>query len=195
MAKCVLFIDGENFLHGVRAVLNKEGIRNNRDDLTTIDLDDLFKEPLKGFDISTKIFYAAKIHLYADTAEKSKELIDFQRELRNNLVGQGYEFVMAGNVRGQKVGTRVVFREKGVDVKIAVDLISLACDKKLDTAIVCSSDSDLQPAIKEVRRRGVEVAYLGFESSPNKGLTYTTNRTILLRNPEVIKAYRSKAGK
>lgn len=38
------------------------------------------------------------------------------------------------------------------------------------------------------RKRGIEVIYLGFEMSPNKGLTFTTNRTILLRNSEVVDA-------
>jgi len=33
----------------------------------------------------------------------------------------------------------------------------------------------------------VEYRYrLGFEVNPNKGLTYTTNRTILIRNSEVL---------
>ena len=77
---------------------------------------------------------------------------------------------------------------KGVDVKIGVDLISLACDGNLKTAILCSSDSDLQPAISELRKRKVEVIYLGFEIGPNKGLVYTCNRTILLRNSEVMEA-------
>ena len=49
-----------------------------------------------------------------------------------------------------------------------------------------SSDSDLQPAIKAVRERGVACMYLGFENQPNKGLSYTTNKTILIRNSEVL---------
>lgn len=80
----------------------------------------------------------------------------------------------------------MVFREKGVDVRIAVDLVALACDGNLETAVLCSSDSDLQPAIKEIKNRKTEVVYLGFENNPNKGLSYTTNRTILLRNSEVL---------
>lgn len=63
------------------------------------------------------------------------------------------------------------------------------------TIILCSSDSDLQPAIAEVKKRGVEVIYLGFENKPNKGLTYTTSRTILLRNSEVIDACKRKEKK
>ncbi len=44
MSKCVLFIDGENFLHKVEAVLKKEGIDKNKTDLALIDLNKLFAE-------------------------------------------------------------------------------------------------------------------------------------------------------
>lgn len=188
MSKCILFIDGENFLNKVEEVLKKEGVDKSKTDLTRIKIDKLFKEPLKGFNILKKIFYVARLHLHPETKRKSEELIRLQRKLRNNLIKNNYEFVIAGNVRAQKVGGRIVFREKGVDVRIAVDLVSLACDGKLNTAILCSSDSDLQPAIKELRQRGTEIVYLGFENNPNKGLTYTTDRTVLLRNPEVVEA-------
>jgi len=191
MPNCVLFIDGENFLNKIKDVLRTEKVAKNKTTLALINLEKLFTEALKGFKIHRKIFYAAKLRVHTETKEKSEELIKLQRKLRNSLVNQGYEFIIAGNVRAQKVESRIVFREKGVDVKIAVDLVSLACDKKLTTAILCSSDSDLQPAVKEIKERGVEVIYLGFEASPNKGLTYTTDRTILLRNSEVVAVYNS----
>lgn len=188
MSKCTLLIDGENFLYKVEDVLREEGIDKTKVDLALIDLDNLTRDALKGFSIQRKIFYASRLHLHPATKRKSKELIKTQRKLRNNLLKLGYEFIIAGNVRAQKVNRKIIFREKGVDVKIAVDLVALACDNKLDTAIICSSDSDLQPAIKELRERGIEVVYLGFETNPNKGLTYTTNRTILLRNSEIVAA-------
>jgi uncharacterized protein (TIGR00288 family) len=192
MSSCILFIDGENFLHKVKDVLKQEKLLQNKTDLTTIDLEKLFKESLKGLDINRKIFYAARLHIHPETEKKSEDLIKLQRKLRNRFVDQGYEFVIAGNVRAQKLDNKIVFREKGVDVKIAVDLVSLACDNKLSTAVLCSSDSDLQPAVKEIKERGVKVIYLGFETSPNKGLTYTADRTILLRNSEVATAYNSQ---
>ncbi len=192
MSKCVLFIDGENFLHKIKETLKEEEVDNYKVDLALIDLNKLLREPLKGFSISRKIFYVSRLHVHPETKKKSEVLIKFQRKLRNSLIHQGYEFVIAGNIRAQKVGGKVIFREKGVDVKIAVDLVSFACDQKMNTAIVCSSDSDLQPAIAELRERNVEVVYVGFETKPNKGLTYTTNRTILLRNPEVIEACPTK---
>ncbi len=192
--KVFLFIDGENFLHKVEEVLKEERLDKTNLDPALINLDKLFKKPLKGFNIFKKIFYVSRLHIHPETKKKSLELIKFQRKLRNNLVKQGYEFIIAGNVRAQKVGDKIVFREKGVDVKIGVDLVSFACDKKLETAILCSSDSDLQPAVAELKQRDIEIIYVGFGTNPNKGLSYTTNRTILLRNPEVVEACPKQLG-
>lgn len=187
MSQTVLFIDGENFLHKLKAILQACKL-TKKVNIAEIDFNKLFEKPLAGRRLDRKIYYAGKLHNHPKTPRKSQQLIKLQRKLRNTLVNQGFEFILGGNVRGQKVGNKITFREKGVDVKIAVDLVSLACDKKIKTAIVCSSDSDLQPAIKEARDRKVEVVYLGFEMKPNKGLTYTTDRTLLFRNSEIIEA-------
>jgi uncharacterized LabA/DUF88 family protein len=92
---------------------------------------------------------------------------------------------MEDGQNGKKI---LVFKEKGVDVKIAVDMVSFSCDRKVKEIILASSDSDLQPAINEVRKRNVVCVYLGFEAQPNKGISYTTNRTILIRNSEVFES-------
>lgn len=190
MEHTVLFIDGENFTYKIEEVLKSKNIKKENVDIASLDFNKFFELPLKDFKISRKIFYSAKLHFYPETKNKSNELINSQRKLKNSLIKQGFEFIMAGNVRGQKITvdhkTKIIFKEKGVDVRIAVDLVTLACDKHLKTAVLCSSDSDLQPAVKEARKRDVEVVYLGFEVNPNKGLTYTTNRTILFRDSEIL---------
>lgn len=192
MSQVLLFVDGENFMHKIEEVLKYEKADLKKVNLSKIDLNILLKKTLKTYKISRKIFYAAKLHFHKETEKKSVELIKFQRSLKINLEKQGFEFLIAGNVRAQTIQVdhkiKTIFREKGVDVKIAVDLISFAADKILKTAILCSSDSDLQPAVKEVKKRSVEVIYLGFELSPNKGLTYTADHTILFRNSEILEA-------
>jgi len=67
----------------------------------------------------------------------------------------------------EKAGIKTItierLREKGIDVKLATDLIVGAVDNKYDTAIVVSSDSDLVPAIDWVRHRmKKKVEYIGF---------------------------------
>jgi uncharacterized LabA/DUF88 family protein len=185
----IFFIDGENFVKKIKAVL-KQAKQPTRQ-LHLYNFKGLLDKVLKEVKISKSIFYFARIKEHPDTKEKSKQLIEAQRLLKTALERQGFEIVLSGSVRGQmEKGYRsketLIFKEKGVDVKIAVDMVVSACGGGLKTAIIGSSDSDLQPAISELRKRKIEMIYLGFEMMPNKGLTYTTNRTILIRNSEVL---------
>jgi uncharacterized LabA/DUF88 family protein len=193
MSKAVLYIDGENLRHYIEDVLKKEGIGKNNASILNVDLKTLFEKVLKGIRVSRKIYYASKLRFHKNTPRKSRSLIQKQRVLKTKLEKAGFEFVISGNIRAQVIRTnkksRVIFREKGVDVKIAVDLVAAACDKKTKRIIICSSDSDLQPAVKEIKDRGIEIIYLGFEINPNKGLIYTTNRTILIRNSEIVDCF------
>jgi uncharacterized LabA/DUF88 family protein len=183
--KRILLIDGENFKGKIKSVLRAEGVN----DLIwhEYDFKRLFEKALEGVEISEVWFYFARIKNHPESSEKSKQLIEDQRLLKTYLESCGFKVIMAGSVRGNidKIGA-LIFKEKGVDVKIGVDMVVLACDKKVDSIILGSSDSDLQPAIKEVSDRGIECIYLGFEMQPNKGITYTTTRTILIRNSEVV---------
>ena len=185
----VLLIDGENFKGKIKAVFKEVG--KKRSAWHKYDFKGLLDKVLSGTDMKRKVFYFARLKMHEDSKEKSQQLIEEQRLLKNHLEQQGFEVILTGRVRGQmedgERGKKVlIFREKGVDVKIAVDMVSLACEKKVGEIILGSSDSDLQPAVKEVRDRKVSCVYMGFESQPNKGLSYTTNRTILIRNSEVL---------
>lgn len=190
MEEAILFIDGENFIYKIEDLLKKHP-KGNKVDVASLNFNKIFKDPLQEYKIARKIFYAAKLHFHPETKEKSEKLIKTQRKLKNTLLKQKFEFLIAGNVRSQKITingkTKMIFREKGVDVKIAVDLVSMAADKLIKTVILCSSDSDLQPAVSEVRKRGVKVVYLGFGFQPNKGLMYTTNATVVFRDAEILK--------
>jgi uncharacterized LabA/DUF88 family protein len=194
--KTILFIDWENFKKKLESVFEKERVER-KFKWYEYNFLGLFNQVLQGIEIDQKIFYAARITIHPLTEEKSKELVEEQRLLKTYLERQGFEFILGGRVRGNIVIDRkgketVIFKEKGVDVQIAVDMLNMACDGELKTAILASSDSDLQPAIRSLRKRSVECIYLGFEMEPNKGLTYTTSRTILIRNSEVLKFLPSK---
>lgn len=199
MSKIILYIDGENLRHYVKDVLKENHVPQKDLSLLKVNLTKLFNKVLKGLKVNKKVYYSAKLKQHQDTLKKSKELIQKQRVLKTKLEKENFDFIMSGSVQAQYVKTnnnsKIIFREKGVDVKIAVDLITAACDKKIKTAILCSSDSDLQPAIKEIKNRGVKVVYVGFEINPNKGLIYTTNRAILIRNSEVMECFNKKAPK
>lgn len=92
-------------------------------------------------------------------------------------------------------------REKGIDVKLAADLIIGAMDDKYDSAVLVSSDTDLVPAIDIVRHRfKKKVEYIGFSilgdenyefTRPIKRMIYSTDiQRVLVKEdikPFVIK--------
>lgn len=180
----LLLVDGENFKAKIKAAYRLAGLE--RPAWHEYDFAGLFAHVLRGTTLAKARFYFGKLRFDPDSPQKSAQLIEEQRLLKTLLEANGFEVVLAGQVRGQGEGRRKVFKEKGVDVRIAVDMVAGACDGMASELILASSDSDLQPAIREVTKRGVRCVYLGFELNPNKGLTYTTGRAILIRNAEVL---------
>jgi uncharacterized LabA/DUF88 family protein len=67
-------------------------------------------------------------------------------------------------------------QEKGIDVRLALDLVSLARKKQFDVAIIFSQDQDLQEVVQEIaeisaeQQRWIAVA-CAFPSGPNASYT------------------------
>jgi uncharacterized LabA/DUF88 family protein len=72
------------------------------------------------------------------------------------------------------------YHEKGVDVKIAVDLLVGAYDDLYDVAILISSDTDLIPAIKKIKHLKKELEYVGFSHNPSFALQKNATLSRLL---------------
>jgi len=195
MKKVALFIDGENFKYKIKKILEDRDLHETDLSILDFNIDGLFKKVLKDIKLDEKNYYSAKLHFYKETPKKSKELIDIQRKLKRNLTNCDFNYVVSGNVRLQESVDKLlgrksyVFYEKGVDVRIAVDLVSYAYEKAVGKVYLCSSDSDLQPAIHMAKRKGLKVIYVGFEDTPNIGLTKTTDKTILIRDSEVLECF------
>jgi len=100
-----------------------------------------------------------------DDTEKSKNLVRGQQKFLSYLEKEGFAIK-----RGRIVYDGGKIREKGTDVKIAVDLIVGAVDNLYDTAILISSDTDLIPAVKYVKFKGRKLEYVGFSHAPSLGM-------------------------
>ncbi len=199
--KTILFIDGRNLLGKLKEILIKEGVILVKDvasdenvpkyDWSSYNFKGLFDKVLGGMTIDEKRIYFGKLRVHPDTKVKSKELIEEQRLLKTKLEAQGFNVILAGSVRGNYVydnrGKKtLVFKEKGADVSIAVDMVTQSCEGSVKACILASSDSDMQPAVRAIKSKAVESIYLGFEVNPNVGLTATNDKTILIRNSEVM---------
>lgn len=57
------------------------------------------------------------------------------------------------------------FQQKGVDIKIGLDVAWLSSKRIVDKMIVVTGDTDFIPALKHARREGVNVAVVEFSSN------------------------------
>jgi len=69
-------------------------------------------------------------------------------------------------------------RQKGVDLRIGLDLARFALRSLVDTVIVVSGDSDLIPAFKFVRREGVRVTLATLGHGVRRDLRVHADRVI-----------------
>lgn len=99
-----------------------------------------------------------------NNTEKSRLMVKGQQKFLAHLENDG--FVIE---RGKIVYDHTI-REKGVDVKIAIDMVIEGIEDKYDTAILVSSDTDLVPAIKYIQSKGKKVEYVGFSRRTSTAL-------------------------
>lgn len=194
-----LYIDGENFLFKVAEILKINKLIGEKSDITKIDIGYLKDIVAKKDKIAKINFYAARLHKYRESKElekKSGALIESQRRLKRHLVNSGVDFIMSGHVRLQSFmpatkrrREKTVFKEKGVDVRMAVDVMVNICDKKVKKIFLVSSDSDMVPVVRAAQERGVKVTYVGFASQPNRGLIATCDQVVLFRDDEIVESF------
>lgn len=175
-----VFIDGSNFYHKLKELAPK-----TKDKIFLLSFDfRSFAERL------IKPGKMAEIHYYIGAVKqeknnlKSQKLYADQQKLLRHLQFQKIIFTLGQIIRHPDK----TYHEKGVDVRLAVEMIRFARLDKYDTAYLISSDTDLVPAVEEVRSFGKKVCYVGTAKGQSFGLSKTANDVRLLR-PEEIKQF------
>ncbi len=194
----IVYIDGQNFLYKAADILIAANKITDKQELHTISIRKLFTGLLQEEDIKIR-YYGTKLKKYKNTpaiTEKSKIMIDSQRRLKNSLAKQDISFVESGRLKlrdGDKCKScgkqDLHFQEKGVDVKMAVDILLDSSNKEVTKMILVSSDNDLLPAVAAVVERGKHVTYVGFSDYLTKALVTNASETQVIRNTELTDAF------
>ena len=191
----VVYIDGENFMFRAAETLVANGKIKSKDEISTFDFRYLFEKSFLGGSTKAVIrYYGTRVKVFkADPylETKTKKIIAKQRTLRNSLSVQDIEFVESGRlkVRDGDIcrscnSSDLHLQEKGVDVKIAVDIVNDSLEgRKL---YVVSSDTDLLPAINA---SSAHIVYVGFPKLLTNALQQSADEVVVLRDSEIITAY------
>lgn len=128
--------------------------------------------------------YYTGVFSNVDGSEKSRNLVHGQQKFFTNMKNDGFAIK-----RGRIMPIGNTYKEKGTDVKIAVDLIVGAIDDMYDSAVLVSSDTDLIPAIRYVKYKKKKIEYVGFAHAPSLGIQKYANLSRLLL-PEDIEKFK-----
>lgn len=166
MKKNLVIFDGSNFYHGVKRI-------SPETHLTNFD----YKKLVKMITASNKstIEYCVGEIRQNPRDKKSIKLYANQQALFYKLEKQNIEIK-----KGYMLKNDGVFHEKGVDVRIAIDIVKGALKNEFDRCFVISSDTDIIPAILEAKADGKEIVYVGFGNFVSRALKVNCSRTILI---------------
>jgi hypothetical protein len=192
----IIYVDGENVVHQLMEVLRRTGHLQTRDDMLKVNLVRLIQELVGTSDFRVK-YYATTLKLVKTDEElekRSGDMIAWTSLWTNHLTQQGIEVIRAGKLAARdgiickNCGHQeVVFREKGVDVRLAVDLVVDSDSDK--TLVVWSSDGDLLPAVQVAKDRGARVKNLSHKDSLNWGLARQCGEWQTYTDSQLIKVF------
>ncbi|OGY46236.1 MAG: hypothetical protein A3A24_01895 [Candidatus Buchananbacteria bacterium RIFCSPLOWO2_01_FULL_46_12] len=173
--KCSIFIDGNNFYKGAKKLIN-----DNTISLLHFDYTKFCHFLCRSNNYVRARYYIGALSRGGDV--KSEEMYANQQRLIGLLQTHNIPTVL-GTIIKHPDGS---FHEKGVDVRIGIEMIKFARLDEYDQAILISSDTDLVPAVEEVKTFGKEVLYVGFPSNQSFGLTKTSDSLLLLRKDDLM---------
>ena len=188
LERAIFFVDGSNFYH---SMVEKLGLRpsglnysklsqklaGNREWIETrFYIGQLKQEPNKEEYAKQRRFLSMlekqdKVNIFPGRVERrtaKNTVSNLSVWLDNISQAKENETVPSWAIRDLRdIATKkeFVWVEKAVDVNIAIDMVSMAHDKKYDVAYLLSADGDYTPAIQKVRDIGCKV----FVASPAYG--------------------------
>jgi uncharacterized LabA/DUF88 family protein len=159
--RVAIFIDGSHFYHGLKNYIHR----------TDIDFEKLGEVLCAGRQLIRTYYYNAPVNRQDGEAKYRS-----QQKFFDKLNHVPYLTVKLGRLERRPGG----LAEKGVDIKIAIDLLKLAYDDVYDVAILVSGDGDFAYAVNAVKDTGkhVEVAY--FEAAKLYYLRQAADKSIPL---------------
>lgn len=201
-----VFIDGENMRHRLVSVLLHSGRIHDSEEYFRADIRRLVTDAL-GEQPEQINYYTTRIRLpeYEIPQKLHDKIVQIQEQHRRwiaDLTNQGITIVKAGLLKVRESNACVhcgkrtmVLQEKGVDVRMATEMVMAAVHDGAKAIVVMSSDADMIPALEVVRKAGTKVIYLCFDEEENEALMEVSDQTVTYTRQDILEMYRPYAPK
>jgi len=173
--RVVIFLDGSNFYHRLKDP--ELGFKN-----TLYFNYKGFAEWLANNRKIIECIYYIGLVRKEERNTKSEKLVRSQQKLFAHLKKQEWQIKT-----GYMMKNNEDYKEKGVDVKLALDIAIKAFKNEYDTAIIVSSDTDLLPALVIAKELSKKIEYIGFGHKPSFGMQHYADISRLLIKSDLEK--------
>lgn len=169
--KCIVLIDGNNFYYKMKDL--------HLHDQLKFSFSDFAKFLARNDQIVHMTYYVGAVR--TDGTQKAQKMFNRQRQVLAHLKKQGFTYSL-----GYMLKSNSGFKEKGVDVNIAVDILVTAYENLADRIILVSSDTDLLPAANKAMEKGKVVEYVGFAHQPSNAMKIRCSKFKLLKKDDLL---------
>lgn len=159
--RVMIFIDGSNMYHNLKTSFGRTSLDYRR-----------FSLKLSGDDreLIRTYYYNSPVD-----QDANPEAFKAQQKFFNYLYQTPDLEVRLGRLQPKPDGTKA---EKGVDVKVAIDMLTKAFKNHYDVAILISGDADFVEVVKEVKDLAKHVELAVFPNQKCYHLKKTVDRVI-----------------
>ena len=195
-----VFVDGENFRQGLTKELIDKHLIKNCDTIYKYDVVGLIRATLLVDD--PEIWYYASEVKMPQGYELDPEIVEQMKKIEKKanywtsmLKEQGIRYIRAGNLKPKPAKAcrycgkeETILQEKGVDVRMALDIIEECLNPECEEIAVMSSDVDLCPVYQKAHRHWTKVRYICFADRVNRGVSSACYKTMIIR-PGILKKH------
>lgn len=190
-------VDGENFRHQIVSVLTAHKKLHEKNAFFTFDFRGFCEEVLGSKNVEI-IYYTTKIRQPQQKIPKrlAKTIDDISTQNRKwiaQLTNQDIGIVKAGYLRVRESNACIhcgkktlVLQEKGVDVRVATDVL-LHASQSRNQLVLGSSDSDIIPSLQAARQLGANITYVCYAARLNRSVAAQSKKVITYDDATVLK--------
>ena len=171
MSKVLVIIDGSSFYHGSKRLCPEIHLTNFEYRK--------FVEELIGVK-NPRILYCVGEIKREVRNKKAESMYAQQQSLFYNLEKQEIEIY-----KGFMLKSDGKYHEKGVDVKMAVEIVAGALKKEYDRCFLVSSDTDIIPAILEAKKVKKKIVYVGFGGKLSRAMMRNCGGVVKINKKDI----------
>lgn len=172
MKRVAVFIDGSNFYNGLRDNIGRMDVDFHR-------FGRKLSEMAEG-ELLRIYYYNARVDpdFDPDNYEKQQRFITHLAHTPHLTLRLGK--LVYYQVRGEDAGRKHYAVEKGLDVKLAIDLVRLAVNRACEVAVIVSGDKDLAEVVEYGKEMGLEVVSAFFPRGLSESLATRADKVFYL---------------